>query len=576
MMLLPSKDNSEGMKADNTCLSQVEMAHIHQVDRIPENYDADCKNGSISSKARSNSSTSEKEVKINLVKMKKELEELQQKLVSNLNWKMAEMVDHFVSEIEEVELPRNLRVFVNDNKPKRRNNSGNGGLPEKKFCHRNSLLTDMLEINHIQTIYHIFAAILVVLLLNTVVCDIFDKGTVDYDFKLIQWSFGQPKTVLFIWTGMMFTTSVFVYISFHFWAHTRATLKSDMQMKIWDITSILVFIIYICLFFYVPVHEVLLHQLAPASAVIIIDEQVRMLMKTYAFVRENAPTAVKYSKITRQGGTPSDLKRFAKEEGIDGPCPDFGKYLYFLFAPTLIYRHRYPRTPSTSWSKVFSYFAQVVGMIIYMYFIFVRFCVPVFRKFGQEPFTCKGIILSVFGCMMPGTLVLVITFYCVLHVWLNGFAEMLRFGDRMFYEDWWNSSSYSRYYRTWNVVVHDWLYTYIYKDIYDLTGRKNKVLPKLAVFVISSLVHEYIMGFTMRFFYPIIFVLFGGFGVAFAFLNNMGVRVGNVFLWATLFMGTGLLMSIYSMEFYARINCPPPEGYLLSWLPRSWTCNAIH
>ena len=68
-----------------------------------------------------------------------------------------------------------------------------------------------------------------------------------------------------------------------------------------------------------------------------------MLMKTYAFVRENAPTAVKYSKITRQGGTPSDLKRFAKEEGIDGPCPDFGKYLYFLFAPTLIYRHRYPR-----------------------------------------------------------------------------------------------------------------------------------------------------------------------------------------------------------------------------------------
>lgn len=32
-------------------------------------------------------------------------------------------------------------------------------------------------------------------------------------------------------------------------------------------------------------------------------------------------------------------------------------------------------------------------------------------------------------------------------------------------QDWWNSTSYSNYYRTWNVVVHDWLYYYVYKDL---------------------------------------------------------------------------------------------------------------
>lgn len=31
-------------------------------------------------------------------------------------------------------------------------------------------------------------------------------------------------------------------------------------------------------------------------------------------------------------------------------------------------------------------------------------------------------------------------------------------------QDWWNSTSFSNYYRTWNVVVHDWLYSYIYQD----------------------------------------------------------------------------------------------------------------
>lgn len=33
------------------------------------------------------------------------------------------------------------------------------------------------------------------------------------------------------------------------------------------------------------------------------------------------------------------------------------------------------------------------------------------------------------------------------------------------FQDWWNSTSFSNYYRTWNVVVHDWLYTYVYKDV---------------------------------------------------------------------------------------------------------------
>ena len=31
------------------------------------------------------------------------------------------------------------------------------------------------------------------------------------------------------------------------------------------------------------------------------------------------------------------------EADVHLPCPDFSKYLYFLFAPTLVYRDVYPR-----------------------------------------------------------------------------------------------------------------------------------------------------------------------------------------------------------------------------------------
>lgn len=41
---------------------------------------------------------------------------------------------------------------------------------------------------------------------------------------------------------------------------------------------------------------------------------------------------------------------------------------------------------------------------------------------------------------------------------------------------------------------------------------KLRCLPMLVVFFISSIVHEYILAFAFRFFYPVLLVMFGGFG----------------------------------------------------------------
>lgn len=77
-------------------------------------------------------------------------------------------------------------------------------------------------------------------------------------------------------------------------------------------------------------------------------------------------------------------------------------------------------------------------------------------------------------------------------------------------QDWWNQSTFSSYYRTWNVLVQDWLYTYVYKDVLLLGG--NALTGRLLVFGISAVAHEFILGFTMRFFYPALYVFFGVIG----------------------------------------------------------------
>lgn len=44
--------------------------------------------------------------------------------------------------------------------------------------------------------------------------------------------------------------------------------------------------------------------------------------------------------------------------------------------------------------------------------------------------------------------------------------------------------------------------------------------------------------------------------VAFIFLPNKSQRSGNIFMWVALFIGNGMLMCLYSMEWYARQRCP--------------------
>ncbi len=48
-------------------------------------------------------------------------------------------------------------------------------------------------------------------------------------------------------------------------------------------------------------------------------------------------------------------------------------------------------------------------------------------------------------------------------------AEIMCYEDKMFYEDWWNSTEFGTYYRKWNTVVHEWLYYYVYTDIQRFT-----------------------------------------------------------------------------------------------------------
>lgn len=114
---------------------------------------------------------------------------------------LTSIMEEFISEVESIKVPQKYRTFLGEanSDAVKKKRLPCGALSEKEFVARNSLLTDLFEINHIQTIYHIFIAILILLFMNTVIVDIIDKGRIDLDFELIQWAFGGMSTVFVTW-----------------------------------------------------------------------------------------------------------------------------------------------------------------------------------------------------------------------------------------------------------------------------------------------------------------------------------------------------------------------------------------
>ena len=100
----------------------------------------------------------------------------------------------------------------------------------------------------------------------------------------------------------------------------------------------------------------------------------------------------------------------------------------------------------------------------------------------------------------------------------------------MLLQDWWTASSQAAYFRLWNIVVHDWLYTYIYRDFSEVLLPGKRFFQAFVVFIISAIFHEYALTFTFRFFYPVLFLVFGGSTGVYFWATLMVMLAHNVYL----------------------------------------------
>nr|AXM43876.1 diacylglycerol acyltransferase type-1 [Litchi chinensis] len=176
-------------------------------------------------------------------------------------------------------------------------------------------------------------------------------------------------------------------------------------------------------------------------------------------------------------------------QNIDGSYDvSFKSLVYFMVAPTLCYQPSYPRSACVRKGWVVRQFVKLIIFTGVMGFIIEQYINPIVQN-SQHPL--KGDLLyaieRVLKLSVPNLYVWLCMFYCFFHLWLNILAELLCFGDREFYKDWWNAKTVEEYWRMWNMPVHKWMVRHLYFPCLRHGIPKGAVI---IVFSVSAVFHE--------------------------------------------------------------------------------------
>ncbi|XP_032112019.1 diacylglycerol O-acyltransferase 1 isoform X1 [Sapajus apella] len=260
---------------------------------------------------------------------------------------------------------------------------------------------------------------------------------------------------------------------------------------------------------------------------------------------------------------------------------------YFLFAPTLCYELNYPRSPRIRkrflLRRLFEmlFFTQLqVGLI-------QQWMVPTIQN-SMKPFKdmdYSRIIERLLKLAVPNHLIWLVFFYWLFHSSMNAVAELMQFGDREFYRDWWNSESVTYFWQNWNIPVHKWclrwvvcvcggmlnvavnlspflcplLCRHFYKPM--IRRGSSRWMAKTGVFLASAFFHEYLVSIPLRMFRLWAFTgMMAQVPLAWLVGRFFQGNYGNAAVWVTLIIGQPIVVLMYVHDYYVLNYEAPAVG----------------
>jgi diacylglycerol O-acyltransferase-1 len=238
---------------------------------------------------------------------------------------------------------------------------------------------------------------------------------------------------------------------------------------------------------------------------------------------------------------------------------------YFIFVPSLCYELNFPRSQRIRKRFLIRRCFEMVFLLQVMLGLVQQWMFPtIFNSIGPlKSMDYPKMFERLLKLAIPNHIIWLIGFYWMFHSCLNIFAELLRFADREFYRDWWNSCSVQYFWANWNIPVHKWCLRHLYKPL--LSYGLTKMQASTAVFFVSAFFHEYLVSVPLNMFRIWAFsgMLFQiPFAMIVARLGNYP-QIANCAVWLSLIIGQPLCILMYYHDYFVSylssqgIQSPP-------------------
>ncbi|KAG8515414.1 Diacylglycerol O-acyltransferase 1, partial [Galemys pyrenaicus] len=286
---------------------------------------------------------------------------------------------------------------------------------------------------------------------------------------------------------------------------------------------------------------------------------------------------------------------------------------YFLFAPTLCYELNFPRSPRIRKRFLLRRLLEMLFLTQLQVGLIQQWVVPTIQN-SMQPFkdmdysriierllklavsghgAGRDLRAREFGDLslplpqIPNHLIWLIFFYWLFHSCLNALAELMQFGDREFYRDWWwgpgggagwaglsskytlipeplpscarNSETVTYFWQNWNIPVHKWCSRHFYKPM--LRRGSSKWLARVGVFLASAFFHEFLVSIPLRMFRLWAFMgMMMQLPLAWIVSRFLRGNYGNAAVWLSLIIGQPVAVLMYVHDYYVLHFEAPATG----------------
>ncbi|CAK6960619.1 diacylglycerol O-acyltransferase 1b [Scomber scombrus] len=228
---------------------------------------------------------------------------------------------------------------------------------------------------------------------------------------------------------------------------------------------------------------------------------------------------------------------------------------YFALAPTLCYELNFPRSPKIRMSFLLRRLFEMLFFIQMLVGLTQQWMIPIIQSSMKplEDMDLSRMTERLLRLAVPNHLLWLMFFYWFFHSSLNFSAELLRFGDRQFYNDWWNSETVTYFWQNWNIPVHKWCLRHFYKPL--LRTGFSKMVSQSAVFFLSAFFHEYLVSVPLRMFRLWAFMgMMAQLPLAWFVGRFLRGNYGNAAVWMSIIIGQPFAVLMYVHDYYVLHN----------------------